>query len=146
MQSTSNSTRLGSSPSLQSPSREATRSGPWTRSSARAFPRYIILHLARRFSARSIPRTLERRTSSKSNILSRVAELPGQSIYMVKYSSRLGDIPPLSPGNSVAKASYSAGWVAGHFAEGDTLPKDILPKDILPNGHFKGSLKPSKFL
>jgi hypothetical protein len=33
-------------------------------------------------------------------ILSRVAELPGQSVYMVIYSSRLGDIPPLSARNS----------------------------------------------
>jgi hypothetical protein len=33
-------------------------------------------------------------------ILSRAAELPGQSVYMVKYSSRLGDIPPLSTGIS----------------------------------------------
>ena len=31
---------------------------------------------------------------------SRLAEFPGQSVYMVKYSSHLGEIPPLSTGNS----------------------------------------------
>jgi hypothetical protein len=37
---------------------------------------------------------------------------------MVKYSSRLGDIPPLSAGNSRCRQGELLGWVAGHFAEG----------------------------
>jgi hypothetical protein len=36
---------------------------------------------------------------------SQLAEFPGQNVYMVKYSSRLGEIQPLFTGNS---PSYSA--------------------------------------
>ena len=37
---------------------------------------------------------------------SRLAEFPGQSVYMVKYSSRLGEIPRLSTGNSPRRVTH----------------------------------------
>ena len=64
----------------------------WNRVTRHSYVQYTVLH--------EVPQSSGKHACAVGKSSSRLAEFPRQSIYMVKYSSRLGEIPPLSTRNS----------------------------------------------